>query len=221
MAEHAALSDLYRGTRLRLTDLVAARPETTGEPVPATPGWSVHDVVAHLTGVAEDLASGWRPTGGPTDEWTAGHVARGKDVPTVQLLEKWANLSPGLERRLDEAPVWPVVIDAGSHEHDVRAAIGDTEARDSDLVTICAAVLLKGLQVPQPLTVKTEHRQVRVGPEADDTPVTLTTTTFEVFRWRLGRRSRRQLAAMDWSSDPGQYLDHLCVFGPAESDIIE
>ena len=49
----------------------------------------------------------------------------------------------------------------------------------------------------------------------------LTTTRFEAFRWRMGRRSRDQLAALDWSGDPAPVLDHLVVFGPARTDIIE
>ena len=49
----------------------------------------------------------------------------------------------------------------------------------------------------------------------------LTTTRYEAFRWRMGRRSRGQLAALDWSGDPAPVLDHLVVFGPAGADIIE
>jgi len=49
----------------------------------------------------------------------------------------------------------------------------------------------------------------------------LRTTRFEAFRWRMGRRSRDQLAALDWSGDPAPVLDHLVVFGPARTDIIE
>jgi hypothetical protein len=43
----------------------------------------------------------------------------------------------------------------------------------------------------------------------------------EAWRWRTGRRSRAQLAAMDWSDDPTPVLDHLYMFGPAETDIVE
>jgi hypothetical protein len=116
--------------------------------------------------------------------------------------------------------VWPVVLDVGAHEHDIRGALGNTGARDSDVVRTGASVLLRGLRVPRPLVVRTEAEEVRVGPE-DGEPVVLTTTVFEAFRWRLGRRSRRQLAAMDWSGDPEPYLDSLCVFGPAEDDVVE
>jgi hypothetical protein len=40
-------------------------------------------------------------------------------------------------------------------------------------------------------------------------------------RWRTGRRSRAQLAAMDWSGDLTPVLDHLYTFGPADADIVE
>jgi hypothetical protein len=116
--------------------------------------------------------------------------------------------------------VWPIVLDVGAHEHDIRGALGDTGCRDSDVVRVGASWLVRRLRVPRPLVVRTEHEEVRVGPEDGD-PAVLVTTTFEAFRWRLGRRSRRQLAAMDWAGDPEPYLGSLCVFGPAENDVHE
>ena len=65
-----------------------------------------------------------------------------------------------------------------------------------------------------------EGTRIRVGPDGE--PVLgLTTTWYVAFRWRMGRRSRDQLAALDWSGDPAPVLDHLVVFGPAGADIIE
>lgn len=221
MPDRVPLPQLYAGARERLTEFVLARPGDWAVPVPTTPGWRVHDVVAHLAGVAQDLAGGWSPTGGPTEEWTAGHVARGRDVPVPALVDMWAQAAPAVERILAERTVWPVVMDVGAHELDVRNAVGDRGGRDTDVVTVGAAVLLKGLQVPRPLVVRTERTEVRVGPEGEGEPVVLTTTTYEAFRWRLGRRSRAQLAAMDWSADPTPFLDHLCVFGPATADVVE
>lgn len=49
----------------------------------------------------------------------------------------------------------------------------------------------------------------------------LRTDRFEAFRWRLGRRSRAQLAGMDWTGDPSPILDDLVIFGPADSDVHE
>jgi hypothetical protein len=220
MAERVPLSTLYAETRQRLTGFVLSRAGDWDRPAPATPGWTVHDLVAHLTGLAEDVAGGWLPTGGPIEERTAGHVARGRDVPVPELAEKWAKFSRTVEEVLDGRPVWPIVLDVGAHEHDVRGAVGDTGARDSAVVTIGTHLLLRSLDVPRPLLVRTEREEVRAGP-GEGEPVRLTTTTFEAFRWRLGRRSPAQLAAMDWSGDPSPFLDHLCVFGPARSDVVE
>jgi hypothetical protein len=49
----------------------------------------------------------------------------------------------------------------------------------------------------------------------------LRSSYWEVLRWRLGRRSRAQLATMNWSRDPAPVLDHLFEFGPARADIAE
>lgn len=49
----------------------------------------------------------------------------------------------------------------------------------------------------------------------------LATTRFEALRWRMGRRSRAQLAVLAWAGDPAPVLDHLVVFGPARHGIAE
>ena len=230
MADRVPLSTLYREARERVTDLLRTRLDAglddDARTVPATPGWTVHDVVAHLAGVAQDVAERRPLVAGPTPEWTAGHVARGRDVPLAGLLDQWAAHSVAVEALLDSRSPWPPVMDLGSHEQDLRGALGVPGARDCPLVVIGAKVLLGGLQVPAPLLVTTQDHRIRVGPDGsqdvpDDERTRLETTTFEAFRWRMGRRSRAQLAAMAWSGDPEPFLDHLCVFGPAERDLVE
>ena len=76
---------LYQETRERVIALMTGPNDAAwNTAVAACPGWSVRDVVAHMTGVAEDWASG-RLTGLPTDEQTAAQVARfgGRDVAEV------------------------------------------------------------------------------------------------------------------------------------------
>jgi uncharacterized protein (TIGR03083 family) len=51
--------------------------------------------------------------------------------------------------------------------------------------------------------------------------LTLSTSRFEAFRWRMGRRSLAQLAALRWTGDPAQVLGQLAIFGPAADDIHE
>jgi hypothetical protein len=70
------------------------------------------------------------------------------------------------------------------------------------------------------MRVTVEDAEFRVG-AGDGPELGLTTRRFEALRWRMGRRSRAQMAAFDWSGDPAPVLDHLAIFGPAASDLIE
>ena len=54
-AEHATA---YRGVRQRVTELIAPLGDVRDRPCPATPAWSVHDVLAHMVGVCDDVAAG-------------------------------------------------------------------------------------------------------------------------------------------------------------------
>jgi hypothetical protein len=75
------------------------------------------------------------------------------------------------------------------------------------------------LEAPVPVRIVTEHGEYLVG--GDQPTLTLSTSEYELFRWRMGRRSRAQLAAMDWSGEPSGVLDQLTVFGPAPGDVVE
>jgi hypothetical protein len=64
----------YAGCRARITDLVGGLDEERASTmVPTCPDWSVHDVVAHLSGGVEDAMTG-RLEGLGTDRWTAAQV---------------------------------------------------------------------------------------------------------------------------------------------------
>jgi uncharacterized protein (TIGR03083 family) len=216
----ADLPALYRDSQERLAALVRdLSADQLAAPVPACPAWSVQDVVAHLVGVADDLVTG-NLQGAMTEGWTAAQVERGRGASVPELLDRWDQLVPTVAEQLSVRRSGPVVIDVAAHEQDVRGAVDLPGARDNPTIRALTRGLLRALEVPVPLLVRTEDGDVRVGPDGDD-PVVLTTTRFEAFRWRLGRRSRAQLAAMAWSGDPTPYLDHLSVFGPARTDVIE
>lgn len=216
----ADLAGLYRETRERLTALVSGLDgEALATPVPACPEWSVRGVLSHLVATPQDAMAG-RLRGIPSEEFTAAQVARLADLDLAGLLALWQEHAPGFERTIAAAGVWPAVIDAASHEQDIRGALGRPGARDSDAVRLSAGTLLRWLDPPAPLRVTVEDAEYRTGPE-DGPELGLTTTRFEAFRWRMGRRSRAQLAALDWSGDPSPVLRHLTVFGPAAQDIVE
>ncbi|TFV54889.1 maleylpyruvate isomerase family mycothiol-dependent enzyme [Mycobacterium sp. PS03-16] len=211
---------LYQDTRERIVLLVSGLGDAGWQtPVPACPGWSIRDVVSHLAAVAEDWASG-RLAGAPSDEETAEHVARYRDRDTAGLLDTWHAAAAQLERLAHTRALVPPLGDVVTHEHDIRAALDRPGARDTAAVRVVSDQLLTMLAPPVPLRVIVEDAEYRSGP-TDGSEIRLRTNRFESVRWRTGRRSRAQLAAMDWSADPAPVLDHLYQFGPATADLRE
>ena len=187
--------------------------------VPACPGWSVLDVVAHLAAVADDWGQG-RLTGAPTDEETAAQIARFEGQDLAHIVASWATAAVHLDHLAETAGTEPPVGDITSHEHDLRGALGRPGARDSEAVWFTSDRLLRDLRTPAALRVKVEDAEYRSGPDGGD-EIRLRTTRFEALRWRTGRRSRAQLGAMNWSCDPSPIVDHLYMFGPADTDLLE
>jgi uncharacterized protein (TIGR03083 family) len=218
--EASDISRLYRDSRERLTALVAGLDDAAlATPVPACPGWTVQDTIAHLAAVVDDALAG-RLTGPPDEEQTAVQVARYAGRPMADILSEWTAGSPQFEEIIGAFNIPPAVIDVTSHEQDIRGALNLPGARDNEALLVMAGWLLERWRAPVPVRVTVEDAEFRIGPDGD--PVLgLRTTRFEAFRWRMGRRSRNQLAALDWSGDPAPVLDHLVVFGPARTDIIE
>jgi uncharacterized protein (TIGR03083 family) len=214
------LSLLYLGTQARLAGLIAGLDAASlATPVQACPGWSVKDVVAHELGIVEDALAG-RLTGPPDEEQTAAQVARGRTRDIGEMLGTWAQTTPRFSEVVGAFGIWSAVIDIATHEQDIRAALGRPGARDSEVVRLCAGAVLSSLAPPLPMRVSVEDTEFRVGP-GEGAALGLVTTRFEALRWRMGRRSRAQMAALDWSGDPSPVLDHLALFGPAVSDIVE
>jgi uncharacterized protein (TIGR03083 family) len=219
-ADTPDLAGMYRETRERLTALVSGLDEAQlATAVPACPGWSVADVIGHLAAIPEDALAG-RLTGPPSVAETAVQVDRFRGRPMAQTLTGWTSMAPRFEEIVAALEVWPAVIDVASHEQDIRGAVGQPGARDTEVIRELAGWLVTRLRPPVPMRVTFEDTQILIGPDGE--PVLgLTTTRYEAFRWRMGRRSRSQLAALDWSGDPSPVLDHLVVFGPAPADVIE
>jgi uncharacterized protein (TIGR03083 family) len=220
MHDQVDLSAIYREARVSLTSLVLQVPDAKTVPVPACPGWSVHDVLSHLVAVADDVEAG-RLTGPPDDQQTASQVARRADVPTETVLREWETRSEFMERLLARATVWPAALDVLSHEHDVRGALDRSGRRDDPSVAASARWLLERLNPPVTMTVHCGDFTVVRGPEVADHVLELTTVPFETLPFRLGRRSRSQMADMAWMGDPEPVLNHLAIFGPSPCPIDE
>jgi uncharacterized protein (TIGR03083 family) len=215
------LARTYRDTRKRLSELVAGlEAAALRTEVPACPGWAVRDVLAHLTAIPEDALAGL--LAGPPDEaFTADQVARFAAVPVSEMLARWSAAAPRFEEIIQSLQILPAVIDVASHEQDIRGALGLTGARDCAAIRQMVPPLVSRLDLPVPVRIVTERGEYVVDGNQGEPGLTLSTSEFELFRWRMGRRSAAQLAAMDWSGDPSAILGRLTIFGPARRDIVE
>lgn len=208
------VGERYRRSRMRLaTTLADLEPAAWTTPVPACPGWEVRDVLAHLVGVIEDAAAG-RIQGPPDPDQTAAEVRRHRADPPGELLDQWAALAAPFESAISTGEVWPAFFDVLSHEHDIGGALGRRGPADPNDVELAARRL--GGQPLDGADVAFRIRASATGATgATEAPLELRTTSYELFRLRLGRRTRDQALALTWSGDPRPHLDHVFIFGPA------
>jgi uncharacterized protein (TIGR03083 family) len=133
------IAKVYAEGRGRITELVAGlSDDEAAAKVPTCPEWTVHDVVAHLTGVCADVLAG-NLGDVATDPWTAAQVDTRRDKSMKELVDEWSELAPQVEAFAGSFPgragdQW--VTDLTTHEHDIRGALGRPGARDSDGVAV-------------------------------------------------------------------------------------
>jgi uncharacterized protein (TIGR03083 family) len=195
----------YRELRLRVTEVLAtADAFALAGAAPATPGWSVHDLVAHLVGVPDDVVNG-RMDGLASDAWTQAQVDKRADLPTAALVAEWEETGPAFEALLAASPVeiaGQALFDAASHEHDLRHAIGAPGARESD------AVAEAWEWVANARTRNGEHALCFVidGYEqlsgTGEVVARIEAPRFELFRAVSGRRAAAEIEQYKWDREP-------------------
>jgi uncharacterized protein (TIGR03083 family) len=191
------LGNAYAGVRERVNDLVRGADATAWHTVvPATPAWTVHDLVAHVTGVAADITEG-RLDGVATDPWTARQVESRRHHDTLDVLDEWNRCAPAIEGSMDGygPAAFTLLADTVTHEHDVRGALGEPGARDSDAIALwwnaCAQSGAASSGPALEFEVETGTVIFGTGPPV----ATLRATRFEVLRAITGRRSIDQMRA--------------------------
>jgi uncharacterized protein (TIGR03083 family) len=173
------LGTVYESVRRTIVELVGGA-DATAFPVPACPGWSVHDVVSHLVGNCTDILTG-NLDGAGTDGWTARQVQERRSRPTADVLAEWDESGSRIADLVDDFPGRlgrQVVADVTVHEHDLRGALERPGGRGSEGVAIGLDFLVAGTFGPSvaalglgPLEVEADGRTWRAGtgeqPEAD------------------------------------------------------
>ena len=139
LATPEVVSAAYIELRTRVVALLRSTPEEHGDhAVPACPDWTVRQLVGHMVGVPEDILTG-NMSGVTTPEWTAAQVARHEGKSLRELADSYALTGQVFD---DVLPMIPepvnsqMVMDAVTHELDLRDALGDSGARDSVAVDV-------------------------------------------------------------------------------------
>ena len=203
------LGEAYKAARERISHLVGQDGVDPTLSVAATPEWTVHCVVAHVSGIASDASTG-NMEGAPGEAWTAAQVARGAGRTLAEMIAEWEQTGPLIEGFLSSPAgeaASAAVMDIHTHEADLRLALGLPASVPYEFLAWAAPSMRDGFA-----------EQVATAGLA---PVEVTASDFEWFRARLGRRTVAEVGSHTWSADPAPYLDTFFIFGRATASLGE
>jgi len=187
--------------------------------VPATPAWSVRDVLAHVVGLVVDLNAERFPAvddpGGA--EWGRLQVERTRGLTRQDLIAEWDREAPKFEdglRAFGYEMGSHFLADLYVHVQDVRIAIGSSPDRDE--LTIAVALDHYTGFISELLAADGWGTlEVVAGDEVRTLGCTgrhrarLSTEPSELLRVVSGRRSAEQIRALDWGGDADSLIARL------------
>lgn len=216
--------DAYRSGHARVVALVEGLPDDRwGRAVPACPGWSVRDLLAHLVGTAADVATR-RTAGFAGPEWTAAHLRdrTGADVGT--LLAEWESHLEATTAALEERRVPTAVVgDLLVHEGDLVEALGAPQPPWdgwASTASVLVRQVVKGIRGRETLVVRAGGTEWRSPEDSAEGAVrsVLRVDLYELYRGLSSRRSRAQMRRWDWDGSADPWVDALPVHGPRDDE---
>jgi uncharacterized protein (TIGR03083 family) len=161
--------------------------------VPATPEWTVRQVLCHVAGGASDAMAD-RMDGAPSPGWTGRHVAERVDRPVTEVIAELQANQDAVAASVADNPFPALVFDISVHHADVHEALGKPRLADRLWMPVLDAM------------------RPRLDPALLESA-----SPYEVYRGLFSRRSRSQM--QQWGSPlSGEQLDEICIFGPREDD---
>lgn len=225
----------YRLIYERSSALLRGRTGVAELTVPACPAWTVHQTVAHLAGVAEDVVSA-NLEGVASESWTQAQVDRLGQNSTDALLDLWGEsidpLAAQLTHVAPELAAGQLVFDALTHEHDIRGALREPGSRAGDLSYQAALGFLATMfDLTFRKTGRTAMRlttpsigTVQLGePDTATDQLAIELSDFDALRAFGGRRSDRQLLSLPWRGAPPNLLpaNRNHAIRPPQDDLVE
>ncbi len=231
------LAAAYTETRDRLVELVRPLNEPgLAAVVPATPAWTIKDVIAHLTHVAGAYAIGHHsystqdmseiaialPDDLPViDRWAQDGVDEHRARPLEQIVAEWFEATIVLcltmrgERRLPagmshEVLAWAAVSDLATHAQDVRAALCVDADRDAYATKLAYTSFMMMLEAR---AATPDVPPIRIVTDRGAVSLGLPTETptievdwYELLRAASGRRSVSQIRQLFAPNDAEPYF---------------
>ena len=200
---------VYEHTRQRFVATVRAlAPSALDAIVPATPEWSVHDVLAHVVGLATELNAARFPGDEGPDEWGRRLVALRRHTGLDELLGEWAREAPPFEdglRLFGYETGSHFCADLHCHLQDVLDSLGLPPADDPLTVRVSLDHYLGFLH--EKLGERAAGSVVVVADGVERTlgagPVVATVRAggFDLLRSFSARRSLGSIRGLHWTGD--------------------
>jgi hypothetical protein len=140
-------------------------------------------LAAHLVGVPEDVLAG-RMEGVASDAWTHAQVERYGDLTLKELADLFESSAPKIDAIIHNFPqpiISQFVMDAVTHEQDMRSALGVPGGRDSKAIEVGIGFFLNLIEVSDPPLF--------------DALVNTSASKWDVLRSLTGRRTVEQMNA--------------------------
>ena len=189
-------AELYRANIAAVTSLAEGlSDDQLTARVPASPEWSVREVLAHLAGSPADALSG-RMDGAPGPAWTERHVGERAAHTTGHIVAELRGSIDAVVTSLDGSDRPALVWNAAVHHADLHEALG------------------KGAPPPQMWRPVVDAMAPSLGEHAG---ALAGVSDYEKFRMFFSRRSRSQTAAWGTGLDQ-ETLDGFSIFGPRDDD---
>ena len=243
----ADLADLYEQIRNDISELVAGlTPEELDKPVPATPDWTIKNVVTHLAADATCITTGDFPREffeafgeasavALVNDWTARQVREREGRSLEDLLQEWKTSGTVVSDMMRDAKPWPedtltfadriLLTDAAVHQQDIFGALDIERARASAPIKIGLSgyIATMGWRLAAtglpPLRFDVGEKSYTAGKGDPDT--TVRGSRFELFRAMSGRRSPEQIAAYEWDGESEPYIPYFYPYGIRNDALVE
>jgi uncharacterized protein (TIGR03083 family) len=183
--------------------------------VPACPGWTAKQLVAHMIGVDADVLAG-RGDDGDVDGWTKAQVDARQDQDIDTLLAEWRAMTVPVEewmRANNTRPLGDVII----HEQDLRGALDVPGARETDGLAALRDRMAEGFDQAvstaglAPVPVSWVH--VSLTRCTGEPGLVLTAPEFDLTRAMMTRRSAAQLGSYVTAGALEPYLPCFAALG--------